>query len=419
MLILKKGWLILSNNNRIESLDSLRGLASLSVVFNHILLVLPVFFLALDHHKVDNWTATLLTKTPLHIFWAGHEAVLLFFVLSGFVLALPFLNSKNGTYPKYLIKRFCRIYIPYIVSIGVAVILFYTINPSDIVELSAFFNNQWDHNVSILSAISFIFLLGYDNFNINGSTWSLVHELRISIIFPLLMILVIKFNWKKSLLFGIGASIFLWAFTLLVANVLDIKSVYILLTSFADTFYYASFFIIGATLAKYHKNVIAFTKNLKLKVKIIALIAFVLLYNVEWISLGFGDMKFSNSTIVLRTSTLLLDFIIAGAIVILFSLVLSLEKLKTILTSKPLIGLGKISYSLYLIHISVLLTMLHTLHAYLPLPLILATVPVLSIIAAIVFYLFVEKPSMQLGKYLTSKRIAKSSNRIEVEAKRA
>ncbi len=47
--------------------------------------------------------------TPLTL---GHEAVLLFFVVSGFVLSVPYFRDKGGTYPVYLLRRILYIYGP-------------------------------------------------------------------------------------------------------------------------------------------------------------------------------------------------------------------------------------------------------------------------------------------------------------------
>ena len=75
---------------RLTELDSLRGLAALSVVFAHYLHVFPV------GGEVDRM-AHVATRTPLYLAYAGHEAVILFFLLSGFVLALPFLGGTTLT----------------------------------------------------------------------------------------------------------------------------------------------------------------------------------------------------------------------------------------------------------------------------------------------------------------------------------
>lgn len=56
-----------------------------------------------------SWWATF---SPLHVAWGGGEAVYLFFVLSGFVLTLPFVREKKGSWVGYYPKRALRIYLP-------------------------------------------------------------------------------------------------------------------------------------------------------------------------------------------------------------------------------------------------------------------------------------------------------------------
>ena len=80
---------------RLLALDGLRGLAALVVVVHHALLAWQVladqYFVA-NPDSISWW----ITFTPLHLAWAGTEAVMVFFVLSGLVLALPFLGGGTG-----------------------------------------------------------------------------------------------------------------------------------------------------------------------------------------------------------------------------------------------------------------------------------------------------------------------------------
>jgi peptidoglycan/LPS O-acetylase OafA/YrhL len=103
----------MNGTGRIDSLDSVRGMAAMSVVIFHVLISFNMFYKAI-HFKFDNVIVKWLTMTPLHTLWSGYEAVLLFFVLSGFLLALPFVDERPPRYVEYAIKRFCRIYIPYL-----------------------------------------------------------------------------------------------------------------------------------------------------------------------------------------------------------------------------------------------------------------------------------------------------------------
>jgi peptidoglycan/LPS O-acetylase OafA/YrhL len=82
--------------NRLEKLEALRGFAALYVVFFH---TLP--------QKI--W---LLGINVGAIFRFGPEAVIVFFVLSGFVIKYTFERSADKSFRYYFIRRFIRLYIP-------------------------------------------------------------------------------------------------------------------------------------------------------------------------------------------------------------------------------------------------------------------------------------------------------------------
>ncbi len=105
---------------RLASLDGLRGLAAFVVVVHHGALTLPSLaaqFLAPDPASPAWW----LTHTPAYLVWAGREAVLVFFVLSGLVLALPRLASgRTGGWSSYYRKRMLRLYVPVFAAVALA-----------------------------------------------------------------------------------------------------------------------------------------------------------------------------------------------------------------------------------------------------------------------------------------------------------
>lgn len=99
---------------RSEALDGLRGLAATSVIFFHAILhheVLVQSVLPLPIQDLDSVNHVLI-KAALSLF-NGNSAVLLFFVLSGFVLRLSLERSREqgwGVVWPFVARRICRLY---------------------------------------------------------------------------------------------------------------------------------------------------------------------------------------------------------------------------------------------------------------------------------------------------------------------
>ena len=113
----------LGQSRRFRALDGLRGLAALVVIVHHTLLTAPALALPYaDPHQPLSGAARWLAYTPLHLLWAGGEAVLVFFVLSGFVLMLPFTRAGAGpaAWTGYFPKRLARLYLPVLAAVALA-----------------------------------------------------------------------------------------------------------------------------------------------------------------------------------------------------------------------------------------------------------------------------------------------------------
>lgn len=104
----------MGNGNRSRPLDGLRGLAAVAVIFYHSILAMGPAPLALLDPPVQSFgtTRSILTKIVLTAL-NGNTAVLLFFVLSGFVLSLS-LQRETGTTReicvRFLVRRVCRLF---------------------------------------------------------------------------------------------------------------------------------------------------------------------------------------------------------------------------------------------------------------------------------------------------------------------
>ena len=81
--------------NKLTKLDAIRGFAAFYVLCHHTLL--------------ENFT---IAGREFNLFRFAQEAVILFFILSGFVIQYAYLTSSNKSFKSFFLKRFLRIYIP-------------------------------------------------------------------------------------------------------------------------------------------------------------------------------------------------------------------------------------------------------------------------------------------------------------------
>ncbi|MBZ9919095.1 acyltransferase [Mesorhizobium sp. BR1-1-12] len=98
---------------RSAALDGLRGVAAVAVIFYHSILVSPHLVSDVLHAPVQTLSgADIVAKVVLALV-SGSNAVLLFFVLSGFVLKLSF-DKMSGTAGvvayNFVIRRLCRLF---------------------------------------------------------------------------------------------------------------------------------------------------------------------------------------------------------------------------------------------------------------------------------------------------------------------
>ncbi|CCG46758.1 acyltransferase family protein [Halobacillus halophilus DSM 2266] len=178
--------------------------------------------------------------------------------MSGFVLALPFYYGKKQQYIPFILKRFLRIYIPYLISILLAFLLFALFGKGGINELGGWFSEKWTGSFELSNFISHIFLIGnYETTNVNPVVWTLIHEMRISIIFPVILWITFKFKPIKVLLLA--------AFLSIVSGYSSVYGINESLgfhTSYLDTLHYSFMFLIGALLAKNIKTLITHFQKL-------------------------------------------------------------------------------------------------------------------------------------------------------------
>ncbi len=362
---------------RITGLDSMRGVAALIVVFNHLYNFIPA--LAAD-------TSWLFNYTPVHWLVAGRQAVMLFFVLSGFVLALPYFNGYAQAYKPYLIRRFCRIYIPFFVVLLVAALLWKLLASASLSY--APHGDEWSYPVDLFGFVSHILMLGVGMGNaLNPPMWTLIIEMRVSIIFPVLVVLVRRFSWGLVI-----AGVFVWYGIAKLYVFLDGAGNFYManthLGAILLTLYYVPYFLFGIFIAS-HAD---FFKMLMSRIPRILHFLFALLIFLMPYAFLKGNFMIAELWYGVVASYLVL-------------ICVSFDRVNDLLSGGVLQWLGKVSYSLYLVHMPVLLSMLYGLHDVLPLLVILALAFPLVFVVADLAYRFVEVPAMRLGKQLTKKRV--------------
>lgn len=282
------------------------------------------------------------------------------------------------------------------VSILLAIACVFIFSRGGIPELSKWFNGAWERQLTVQQLLEHIIMLGdFKSYNFNSVIWSLVHEMRISILFPLLMYVVVRINWKKSVAISLGCSI-VYFLVWLTSNNLFNYNISRFDTSYILTIHYIGFFILGAVLAKHRQQIQDFYESLSKSIKIVLLFTGILAYTYSFWFLPntfYVHFAFINDWAIAFGSTL---FIISS---------LGSKSISNVLLVKPIHFMGKISFSLYLFHMTVIFSMINLFYDKLSIGVILFVSFILSFVVAAIGYYAIEKPSIMLGKLLTNKKI--------------
>ncbi|WP_176038369.1 acyltransferase family protein [Brucella tritici] len=357
---------------RYPELDALRGLAASVVLLRHFVNIWP--------YEAMGPYFFILLRSPLRFFFAAHEAVLLFFLLSGFVLTLPFMR-RQPSYPAYLIRRTCRIYLPYLVALSLALTGALLLNGS-IQPLSNWFNLTWTTPVTPQMIAQHVLFIGsYPNGEVNTAFWSLVYEMRISIIFPLLFALTVTLRPSAAIVVAFGLSILANGFR---------SDPYT--GGWWITVHFASFFLLGSLMAQNLPAIQSFYKRLSSRMLVAINIMALLL-----VTYGAGPPMLKNWLGDLT------DWATMAGLVWIIVLATSSGTLRRFLLLPLPQFLGRISYSLYLIHATVLFALVHVFYGHVALIALLPAYIVLSIGLATLMHRYIELPTMAQGKLLAAR----------------
>jgi peptidoglycan/LPS O-acetylase OafA/YrhL len=303
---------------RVESLTFFRFIAA--------------FIVVIFHFGVGTW----FTKTFGRFVTAGPEMVSFFFVLSGFVMIISQINKVNFCTKKYYYGRIARIFPVYLIGLLIILPFKYYINPIS-------------HNTSLFLSVTFLqsWVSPYA-LSFNSPGWSVSVEMFFYATFPMILFLIKKIKPKPDnfILF----SIFVWAFTqYILINLLNSKFYQGFLTTSHDLIYYFPLshfcsFLIGISVAYFfiNSNFQKSLSNVKASIFLNIVVLFLLYFCITKepflkdyfkLNLPFGSSFYAP----------------VFALVILV-IAASKNIITKILSIKPFIFLGNISFSIYILH---------------------------------------------------------------------
>jgi peptidoglycan/LPS O-acetylase OafA/YrhL len=310
------------SSQRLDVVDALRGIASLSVAWFHITL------------GSSGWL-----KESGKFGWLGVEA---FFVISGFVipLALHRADYRVSYYGRFVLKRLLRLDPPYLASIVIIILLGY---------LSPYLPGAAAQEPFSLSPAQLLLHLGYVNVFFgypwyNMVFWTLAIEFQyyliVGLIFPIVRGERFIAKLITALVFCTGA---------------------LFIQSQQFIFHYAFLFLMGIAAYRHHIGELS---------QAVLLALFVVFTVGNFLTVGKA----------------------AAIVGLACALVITFARVRV----RPLIALGSISYSLYLLHVPIGFRVLNLCTRIFGAGLIASLCALLaSIVAAIVFYFHVEKPARE------------------------
>ncbi|UJF15995.1 acyltransferase [Jeotgalibaca sp. MA1X17-3] len=355
-------------NKRIASFDGMRGLAALFVMFFHVLTWTEVGFLANYELTFKNPFWKIMTITPLKILWGGNEAVILFYIIGGFVIAKPYIEGRTLNFFAFFKKRFMRLVLPYWTILILTLLCIFLLGTlKNGVVLSSSFDVKWTSLPQFRETVN-LFLMGDRNLDvIAGAFWSIIQEWRISLLMPFVGVLLYRYpTWKVFT----GTMVLNRVLALLLQAA----------PSLHRTNYYFIYFFLGAVLYKHLDEFCFWFKNHRwLALLVPILIPF------QWIMAGFG-------VTIARREALLLT---GTGFVLLILAVIESKKLTQLFESSPFLFLGQISFSLYLTHSTSIVLFTTVFGQWLNPTVMLLVSPVFAIGIAKGWYEWIEKGLLQ------------------------
>lgn len=349
---------------RLHALDGLRGIAAVFVVAFHV-------FLSAEFSET---ASTVLLAGPFGLLVNGPGAVHIFFVLSGFVLALTLSRDTGpGRLPRFYVRRIFRIHPPYM-----AAVLFAWAAASIYPRLGTPGAQCFHIPAHLLPRALAFPSMAFGQLPVG---WSLFVELAMSVVFPLLFLLGRRLHPLVPVLLGLPL-------------LFEIDPRLRFLRFTID-------FALGAWLFLERDRVALWASRLPGSLRaawvVLAIVLLQAPYALAVYQTGSAGLEQGNTPPVI--------FLMALGSTLLVAASLHVTTLRRAFSSKLAVFFGRISYSLYLVHVTVLVFLVcrgnTTLH-YGPggAVLVFAATLGISVVISMLGWRFVESPSIAAGRAL-------------------
>lgn len=308
--------------NKLNAAESLRGIACIAVVFSHTLGVFfPQFHSFYKSDLPEFRFIELIYDSPLSFFYSGTGAVFVFFVLSGYVLTLSFMKSTDPDrkFKECLVKRYPRLAIPALVS---CILMWFVFNVDvNLIYVSEWFRGIKPDDLNFIAAINSglfgAFIFGDKTYN------PVLWTMQIELFGSFLIYFLCYINSKKIVFYSV-------LFFCLIISFIVSPLVFLGILAFLIGYFFYHF--------NFHLN---------------SFFGWLLLLAGLYFCgahLNSESYKFLNKLLFNKTY-FILNFL--GGVLIVFS-ILKCESIQNLLDRKFLVKLGALSFSIYLIHLSVL-----------------------------------------------------------------
>lgn len=299
-----------SGQARLGAVDSLRGLAAFAVLLGHAL-------------ATCDWRSDF-THWPLaYLLFDGRSAVTMFFVLSGFVLTFAHLSHapKPFLMVPFYVRRFTRIWLPWFAFFLLSLIAKQWLWPSwpdGHLREGPWLGGMWQGETILPDLLrQMVFQLHDSHRMLLSQDWSLGVELRASLLIPVFLMLA-RWRWWALAIVGLGFAYF--------AHV---------------TGFYLTSFAAGVLAAYWNARTDHFRRGGAL------FIAGFVFYQVRWLSEVDGLQSCVKEREIWLLSTVGCTLILLGS--------LRCGMIRNFLEHRMFLYLGRVSYSLYLVQMIVLI----------------------------------------------------------------